>query len=108
MDQLGRSHPFLLEADEAFVIVGLQLLWRLADQSAELCGHLPGLQHADKALQGGRTPAWGQSLLLLKVVALFLSKVNKHLQRRRGVTAEMETVVLVDLLCDSRCPAWSG
>lgn len=98
MDQLGRSHPFLLEADEAFVIIALQLLWRLADQSTKLRGHLPRPQHADEALQGGRTTAWGRSLLLLQVVALLLSKVNKHLQKKRCVTAETETVVLVDLL----------
>lgn len=78
MDQLGCSHPFLLKADEAFVIA-LQLLRRLADQSAELRGHLPRLQHAEEALQGGRRPAWGRSLLLLQVVALFLRKVDENL-----------------------------
>lgn len=91
------SHPFLLEADEAFVVIALQLLRRLADQSAELGGHLPRLQHADEALQGGRTAVWGWSLLLLQVVALFLSKVNENLQRQRCVAAKVNLEAL-DLL----------
>lgn len=85
------SHPFLLEADEAFVvIVALQLLWRLADQGAELGGHLPGLQHAEEAAQGGGATAWGRSLLLLQVVALLLSKVDENLRGHRRVTGGVE------------------
>lgn len=82
-DSGSATYPLLLEADEALIVIALQLLWCLAGQGAELCGGRPRLQHVDEALQGGQTSSRGWSLLLLQVVALFLSEVNKNLQGER-------------------------
>ena len=81
---LSSTHPFLFKADESFIIVTLQLLRRLTDQSIELRVGGPRLQQVEDALQGGLSTTGGRHLLLLQVVALLLGKVDKHLSRKKG------------------------
>lgn len=87
-------HPFLLEADEALVVLALQPVWGGADQGAELRAGLPGPQQLEEALQGGRPRSRGRGLLLLQVVALLLGKVDKNLEGERRLSREAWAEVL--------------
>lgn len=106
------SHPFLFKADQSFIIIALQLLRCLADQSVELCAGRTRLQQVEDVLQGGLSITRGWHLLLLQVVTLLLGKVDKHLGRKTRRVIPFIPCCLGEglqrvLHVDSRCPEWS-
>jgi len=75
------THPFFLKADESFIIISLELLRRLTDQSIKLSDGWPRLQEVQDVGEGGLSTTCGQHHQRLQAVALLFGKVNKHLGR---------------------------
>lgn len=73
------SHPLFLKADEPFIIITLQFLRLVTDQSAQLGVGRPGQQNSQQTLQGRLAAFLRRTLLLLQVVTLLFGEVYKDL-----------------------------